>query len=77
MSYARKRKSCEVGGQHEKSETERGSSVGLLTHPALRNMLCLNLVPHFQVATGKTPLLQALLRKKQDPNRFSAVLRNG
>lgn len=65
----------EVGGQQREAETAHGSSPSLVTHPALRNMLFLSLVPHLRVATGKTSLLQVLLRGKQDPNSFSAVLR--
>lgn len=69
-------KRCEVGGQHRGAETAHGSSVRLLTHPALRNMLFLSLVPHLRVATGKTSVSQTLLREKQDPNSFSLVPRN-
>lgn len=70
-------KSCEVGSQHWGAETTHGTSVRLCTHPALRNMLCLSLELHLRVATEKTSLSQALLWGKQDPENFSAGLRNG
>lgn len=70
-------KSSEVGGQNRRAGTPCGSSARLITHPALRNMLFLSLVPHLRVAEGKNSLSQALLKEKQDPDSFSAVPRNG
>lgn len=39
---------------------------GQLTHPALRNTLCLSLAPHLRGVTGKTSPANSFLREKQE-----------